>query len=1377
MANNPLQRTGLLKVSDIMKEKEWLGSENKSLTNLVEGNDRLTPYVVINSLNPLNIRTRITTKPYRISSWYDYNHALTEGSTELNGTITGGTMKSMTKGSNESGPGLGLYNNHLKTLTNHLLNCTAGNATAKSSGNDSFLDVWTRFEVTNAVTAGRGNYYVDNSRAYLQIDLSSISSMRVISKAEILLTCVSNTYTPCRVVLVKYEGGTNFVDYPFYPYSQVISEPVLFASGEQTFSLNSAGVAYLNEKFASGDKYLRVGLITYDYDFLQLPFIGDNLVQGADSSFTSQGHWQLSNSQTASFTTEIVGTRTLPVMKVFPGTSERISLILAGSNYSPAISGGTYYFLNWYYRFGQYPANFDKADFGAYTRSYISGNELPISFLHPDNPTGMSPEWQNGYAFTSVAAGGDLLINVGGYTYPEDSVNEFAMAQLSIVNPIFLKMLGGKYNTPKLKYYYDGYAGAVSTGSVTGVTSSQATVGGTVTTDGRTAITVSGLCWNTTGTPTTSDSKTTNGGTSVTTFSSTATGLTLGQTYYIRPYVTTETGTYYGVQTSFTTLGLPTAQISISIDLTPTSATFRGSVSDDGGQSVTDRGFVYKAGSLPIITDNKVPAPVPTGTGAFTKGITGLSPGTTYYVKTYATNASGTSLCASYDQFSTSANLPTVTTSAATSIAATSATLNGSVDADGGASVTNRGWYYKLDSTPTTADSQKVDSPATGTGAMSEALTGLLKNRLYYVKAFATNSAGTTLSASAISFTTLSTTPTVALTTATNGGMPTSITMNGTVSDDGGHSVTDRGFVYKIGGAPAITDNKTSASVPTGTGAFTKNITGLTPGTNYQFSCYATNADGTVLYGTPGSFNTSATAPVVAATTAASGITYNSATSGGNVTSDGGSSVTARGICWSTGAAPTTSNSAYSAGTGTGSFTGYLTGLAASTTYYVRAYATNANGTTYGTQISFATSAQLFAPTVSSTTSATSITQTTAASGGSVSSDGGATITARGICWSSATSSPTTANSVQTASGTTGSFSANLSGLSASTTYYVRAYATNSQGTTYASYVSFTTSANLYIPSVTTTTPGQVTYNSFWVGCQVTADGGATVTERGYVMNTAGSPTTSSYTFKQYSGTGTGYCDILATGLAANTTYYVKGYAINSQGTAYGSQLSFTTGSTPVAPTATTTSPATSISSSGATLAGNVSADGGASVTEKGICYSTSATPTTANSKVTSGTGTGSISSTLSGLSSSTTYHCRAYAINSAGTAYGAEVDFTTSGGATAPSVTSGFTDPWTSIRRAVNQHSDINTINSEVTSDGGSTITERGICHNATGSPTTADTKVIISGTTGLFDAMIAGCYHDATSFWWRAYAINSVGTSYGVLRQCTLDVGFWDM
>ncbi|TSA38274.1 MAG: hypothetical protein D4R64_03580 [Porphyromonadaceae bacterium] len=196
MANNPLQKFGLIKVSDIMKEKEWIGNESKSLTALVTGNDKNAPYVVLNTYNPLVMRTGITTKPYSISEWYEYNHALTEDPTQLNATITGGTMRQLTKGSSESGAGLGMYVNHFEVITNNLANATSGSATTKSSGDDTFLDIWTRFQVTNVVTGGRGAYNVDNSRGYLQINLSTVSTMRVVSKAEILLTCVSNTYTP-----------------------------------------------------------------------------------------------------------------------------------------------------------------------------------------------------------------------------------------------------------------------------------------------------------------------------------------------------------------------------------------------------------------------------------------------------------------------------------------------------------------------------------------------------------------------------------------------------------------------------------------------------------------------------------------------------------------------------------------------------------------------------------------------------------------------------------------------------------------------------------------------------------------------------------------------------------------------------------------------------------------------------------------------------------------------------------------------------------------------------------------------------------------------------------------------------------------------------
>jgi uncharacterized protein (TIGR02145 family) len=86
------------------------------------------------------------------------------------------------------------------------------------------------------------------------------------------------------------------------------------------------------------------------------------------------------------------------------------------------------------------------------------------------------------------------------------------------------------------------------------------------------------------------------------------------------------------------------------------------------------------------------------------------------------------------------------------------------------------------------------------------------------------------------------------------------------------------------------------------------------------------------------------------------GITETSATGGGNVTSDGGASVTARGVCWNTTGTPTISNNKTTDRSGTGAFASSLTGLTALTTYYVRAYATNSNGTAYGNQVSFTTS-------------------------------------------------------------------------------------------------------------------------------------------------------------------------------------------------------------------------------------------------------------------------------------------------------------------------------------------------------------------------------------------------------------------------------------
>ena len=143
-----------------------------------------------------------------------------------------------------------------------------------------------------------------------------------------------------------------------------------------------------------------------------------------------------------------------------------------------------------------------------------------------------------------------------------------------------------------------------------------------------------------------------------------------------------------------------------------------------------------------------------------------------------------------------------------------------------------------------------------------------------------------------------------------------------------------------------------------GTGAFTSNITGLTAGTTYYVRAYATNDVGTA-YGEQKSFTTledddEATLPTVT-TADITNITENSAIGGGNITSDGGANVTARGIAYSTSQNPTTSDNTVSSGSGTGSFEADMTGLDPNTTYYVRAFATNSEGTAYGEQKQFRT--------------------------------------------------------------------------------------------------------------------------------------------------------------------------------------------------------------------------------------------------------------------------------------------------------------------------------------------------------------------------------------------------------------------------------------
>lgn len=190
-------------------------------------------------------------------------------------------------------------------------------------------------------------------------------------------------------------------------------------------------------------------------------------------------------------------------------------------------------------------------------------------------------------------------------------------------------------------------------------------------------------------------------------------------------------------------------------------------------------------------------------------------------------------------------------------------------------------------------------------------------------------------------------------------------------------------------------------------------------------------------------------------TAAVTSISTTHATGGGSIPSDGGSPVTARGICWNTAGVPTTSDSRTEDGAGSGMFESRLTGLAPGVTYHLRAYASNEAGTAYGEEKTFATRDAVVAPTVT-TRDVTQVLVYTAACGGEVVDWGGEAVVARGVCWN-LSGAPTLADSRTENGAGTGAFTSLLTSLTADTEYHVRAYATNSAGTGYGDEIVFST--------------------------------------------------------------------------------------------------------------------------------------------------------------------------------------------------------------------------------------------------------------------------------------------------------------------------------
>jgi hypothetical protein len=290
------------------------------------------------------------------------------------------------------------------------------------------------------------------------------------------------------------------------------------------------------------------------------------------------------------------------------------------------------------------------------------------------------------------------------------------------------------------------------------------------------------------------------------------------------------------------------------------------------------------------------------------------------------------------------------------------------------------------------------------------------------------------------------------------------------------------------------------------------------------------------------------------------------------------------------------------------------------------------------------------APSVGSN-NVSNVNTTSVVMGGNVSDEGGSGVSSRGVVYSSATSNPTTGNSRVNMGGGGGGFSGTISGLAPNTTYYMRAFAQNGVGTSYGAVRTVTT---YELPTITTDSISNIAGTSVTANGTLTNNGNPDIVEKGFVYATTPNPTTANLKVS-VSGVTTGAFSGNLTGLTPSSVYYIRAFARNSAGTVYGSELSF---QTVVLSTLTTEAPA-NVTTTTVDMSGEVTSDGGGTVSERGFVYGTTANPTTANSKLVVGSGLGEFAGQITGLTPSATYYVRSYGINEGGTGYGNEVSFT----------------------------------------------------------------------------------------------------------------------
>jgi hypothetical protein len=692
-----------------------------------------------------------------------------------------------------------------------------------------------------------------------------------------------------------------------------------------------------------------------------------------------------------------------------------------------------------------------------------------------------------------------------------------------------------------------------------------------------------------------------------------------------------------------------------------TSVTAGGNITNNGGLDITSKGIIYsKAPNAPILPANTYEAGP--GFSNFSIELNGLTPATTYYYKSYATNLLGTAY-GNEMNFKTANDKPSITTNPPSASTSSSITIGGTIISSNGLPVTQKGVVVSTTNFVDT-NSAKIFAQSivrydlTSSTTFSVNVPNLTEAKPYFIMAFARNALGVKFG-NIVPVTTAANKPTILTTQVTNNTGKTAKS-GGIITSNGGSSITARGILWSTTKGAKIESTilnftNLGSGPTTFPSTFTSDLINLEPGKFYYVQAYARNAID-VAYGAEIEFQATPVQPEIAPASLVNSFA-NSVEVRSSIIYDGGSPVLDFGFVYHTSPNPTLlTNGVIKEPYGNNTngisrninFSSSIQNLQSGVKYYITSYLKTKETPVYGIPVLTFTPASTKPKVSTLSPSPSDIGFNSAKITGLVVDNGGATVTEKGVVVGE--SNNPTINGYGTLRfpdlilTDLKNISVTATNLKAGTTYYARAYAKNSVDFGYGDQISFPTKDSK--PVLQKITPSNPTFNSIVVNGAITESFGLDITEKGFIwskLNTL-DINSNNYSGKEPLGKGLSSFSHTITNLLPGTLYYVRSYATSASGTGQSDPSPFTTFTT--TPSITSYNDA-SVIGSNATLKAQITSDGGANIISAGFIVSltSNATPNSTNQFYVQNPSVGDISHTRTGLTRGT-YFYRAFAQN-----------------------------------------------------------------------------------------------------------------------------------